>query len=178
MSMPKSMPMPMSMSMSMSMVRSVLVPLLPRRYRQHIVRALYKRSFIKRMRAATTIDYSEIGWADDDVRVFARVVSGGWLKDCRRLLLAYNQIEDDGMELLARALRHGKATHLESIDIRGNPASAAAKQGVRDAIDSLIAQGVMACSEIKIFGTPDEAAKILQRRIRSKWPALGMAAFF
>jgi hypothetical protein len=71
---------------------------------------------------------------------------------------------------LADALRQGRACTLETIDLRGNPASGAARQAVRDALDDLIAAGAMKSRaiDIEVFGAPDEAAKRLQRQWRKK----------
>ena len=50
------------------------------------------------------------------------------------LQLQYNQIGDAGMSALADALGKGALPKCTTIAMDGNPASAEAKQGVKDAI--------------------------------------------
>jgi hypothetical protein len=61
---------------------------------------------------------------------------------------------------LADALRQGRACTLETIDLRGNPASGAARQ----AAGAMKSRAI----DIEVFGAPDEAAKRLQRQWRKK----------
>lgn len=103
------------------------------------------------------------------------MLGGPWVRKCRRLFLSHNQIGDAGMCALAEALRRGHALGLEHVDLRVNPASAAAKQAVRDAIDELLASGKMDAREVRVSGTPDEAARFIQRKVRLRLATLAVA---
>lgn len=157
-----------------------------------LVRQMYKRSFTRRMKAAETLDFSRIGWTDADAMQLASVLAGGWARSCKRLNLAYNAIGDEGMAAVAACLESEKAPReVEQIDLRGNPASGAARQAVADAakkVNLLNAQQLSASGatdgevreragrEVRVLGTPQEEAMVIQRRFqRRKAERLKMA---
>ena len=139
------------------------------------VKALYRRACCV-MRDHESLDYSQLGWGDAEARQLAKMLGNGWGRCCKRLFVGNNRIGNDGLFALAHALRQGRMRHLESIDLRGNPAGADARQDVRAAADELLASGTMQASEIRVFGTPEASAKLIQRRLRRRFSVLAKAA--
>ena len=139
------------------------------------VKALYRRACCA-MRDHESLDYSQLGWGDAEAHQLAKMLGNGWGGSCKRLFLGHNHIGRDGLFALAHALRQGRMRCLESIDLRGNPAAGDARQDVRVAVDELLASGIMQASEIRVFGTPDASAKLIQRRLRRRFSVLAKAA--
>ena len=139
-----------------------------------IVCSMYRR-VLGRLRTLHGFDYRELKWTDRDAKLLASVMGGGWMTECRRLYLAYNSIGDEGIFAVANALRAGKMRALEVIDIRGNPAKHEARQAVRDALDDLMAQGLMRERNIEMFGSPEQSIRLIQRRMRKRLKQVGLA---
>ena len=139
------------------------------------VRAMYRRA-CQRMQAAVALDYSELGWGDDEAKQLAKVLGNGWGMGYKRLFLGQNKMGDEGIRAIAEGLRQGRATSLESIDIRGNPAKADARQAVRNAVDELHAKGMMLAEKVRIFGEPELSARLIQRRARAVFKVAAMAS--
>ena len=139
-----------------------------------IVCSMY-RKVLGRLRTLTGFDYRELRWTDREAKLMASVMAGGWMCECRRLYLAYNSIGDEGMFAVANALREGRMRALEVIDIRGNPAHMQARQAVRDAIDDLMAKGLMREKNIEMFGSPEQSVRVIQKKMRKRLKHLGMA---
>ena len=81
--------------------------------------------------------FNQLGWGDEEARRLAAALehahAQGALKALGALNLKNNGIGDEGMRHLADALARGAAPALEWLIIRGNPASDAARQALRDA---------------------------------------------
>ena len=132
-----------------------------------IVSSLYRRACL-RMKSIKALDYSQHGWGDREAFQVAKLIGNGYGEACIRLFLGNNKIGDEGVAAIAAALRSARCLRLESIDLRGNPAKAESRQLVRDAVDELLAQGVMLSDKVRIFGAPEHQAVLIQRRVRQK----------
>ena len=56
---------------------------------------------------ATSLDCSELGWGDEEVTQFAKLLSEGALPSCKLLNFVDNKIGDAGFKALAAALNAG-----------------------------------------------------------------------
>lgn len=141
------------------------------------VKLMYRRA-LEWVRTASVLDYRNLEWDNAAAVQVAKVLGNGQMATCKRLFLAYNQIGDEGMLALAHALETGRAPNLESIDVRGNPASGDARQSIRDTMDRLVTAGTMsggARHQCEVFGTPEHSAKFIQKRVRRRMAFIAKA---
>ena len=96
------------------------------------VQALYSKAFTKRIEEAVELDFSGLGWTDEDAKVLAKTLA--FAKLLRSLKISSNSIGDEGFYALAAALRQGAAPKLRNISFDRSPyykwASEAAKQAL------------------------------------------------
>ena len=73
---------------------------------------------------------------DHGLAALAGALGKGALASLKQLYLAENQIGDAGLSALAEAVGNGALPKCTTISMVGNPASAEAQRGVKDAIAS------------------------------------------
>jgi hypothetical protein len=96
------------------------------------VQALYSKAFTKRIEEAVELDFSWLGWGDEEAKVLAKTLA--FTKSLRSLDIKMNMIGDEGFYALAAALRQGAARKLRRISgLSYNRASEAAKQALLSA---------------------------------------------
>jgi hypothetical protein len=104
------------------------------------VASLSKGAFEPRMGKAVQLQYSGLGWTDEDAKLLGEAL--GVARSLKKLYLSGNDFTDEGVKTLAAALRNGKAPKLKEIYLwqgnqmaldAGNRFSSAATQELRDA---------------------------------------------
>ena len=84
----------------------------------------------------TSLNLRQNAISDAGMSTLASACASGALASLKELNLGGNAIGDAGMTALASALGNGALPRCAFIDVGGNPASAEAKQAVKDAIAS------------------------------------------
>lgn len=82
---------------------------------------LYEAAFKTYYGQAYKLNFTNLGWADDQVMQLARILSSGIAKRLVLIHLALNQIGDQGLMALASAITSGAMPQLSMIVLQGNP---------------------------------------------------------
>eukprot|EP00966_Prymnesium_polylepis_P193316 4480650-Prymnesium_polylepis.1 len=69
-----------------------------------MVGELYRGAFEKEMGEVTTLHCAQLGWGDEEMVLVSKVIASGALPQLKTLLLAENQIGNEGMNSLCTAL--------------------------------------------------------------------------
>ena len=91
-----------------------------------LVAKLYAAAFRTFFETKLKLDYSRLGWGDDEVRELCEVIRSGTLRRCQIIDLSSNRVGDHGMRDLAAAIESGKLSSCKAIVLDGCPGNPSA----------------------------------------------------
>ena len=109
-----------------------------------VVSALFEGAFDARLRTATALNLSVLGWADDDAELLASTLADGQLTQLRHLKLGGNQIGDRGATAIAAALTRRQLISLQTVTLSGNQIG---QDGLK-ALAEAVASGGIPCLDL------------------------------
>ena len=99
-----------------------------------LAHARYAKFFEERFVPIDALLYEDNDWRDAEVEALCKVLRHVALPHCTSLWLSRNDVGDEGMKMIAKALGEGVLEAVEDIHLTGNPqASTESRDQVQDA---------------------------------------------
>jgi FtsZ-binding cell division protein ZapB len=118
-----------------------------------LVIELYQAAYTAYFGATRKLDFSGLGWGDEEMAKLCMLVNSGVLAQLEFLHLSGNQVRDAGMEMLGQTVRDGKLPKCIKIVLDGNPGN-----------DAIVVEALQV-----------QAQEARMERLKTLWPGLKTA---